>query len=230
MVVGDEGQVASPLLRRPTDPPISGGTLPSRRAKEQAGQILSGVTPNQVAEVLAHWAAIAQIVILGQILSEYGIVRLLRANDLNPQRSQRGQVRDNGFAGRFIKQLGAELNATGWGQPPPLWQPDESSLLQFQQQRPSGHVFELTRSGIPFPSLGQDPRQSPATPKRVRLDQRLDLCDLGTTNFAALNDLDFQHAANLLSALAEVPYKIKNLQDLILGTSFASFGPEWLLF
>jgi hypothetical protein len=72
-----------------------------------------------------------------------------------------------------------------------------STLLQFQQQRPRGHVFEFARSSVPLPSLGQNPRQAIATPHRITLNQRLYLANLDATDMAALNGCGFEHPAKL---------------------------------
>src|SRR5580704_224036 len=96
-LVGDEGQAASALLSRPTDPLISGSALPGGRSKEQTGQIHSLATADHIAEVLAHGAAIAQVMVLGQIPLEPRMLRLPAANDTDLKRTQRGQIPDDGF-------------------------------------------------------------------------------------------------------------------------------------
>src|SRR5882724_7134616 len=88
-VVGDKGQALRPLRGGPTDPPIARRALPSRRAKEQAGQIDAVPAADQVAQVLAHRPAMAQVMILAQIPLEPPVVQISGANHLNAQRSQR---------------------------------------------------------------------------------------------------------------------------------------------
>ncbi len=72
-----------------------------------------------------------------------------------------------------------------------------------------GHVFELAGSRIPLPSLSQNPRQAPAAPKRIGLNERPNLCDVDATDFAALDNLGFEHEARLPSGFGGVPYKMK---------------------
>src|ERR1035437_4660611 len=104
-VVGDELQARSTLLRRPTDPLVSISALPGGSAKEQAGQLDPGATPNQIAEVLANGTAIAQIMMLGQIPPEQLIVRLLGADHLDLQGLERRQIANDRFGNDCIKRL-----------------------------------------------------------------------------------------------------------------------------
>ena len=98
--VRNEWQTLSPLLGGPTNPAVARSALPSGRSKEQASQIHSSATLNQITQVLSHRPAIAKVMVLGQIPLELTIVRQLRTHDLDLQRSQGGQVGDEGLGRR----------------------------------------------------------------------------------------------------------------------------------
>jgi hypothetical protein len=58
------------LLSTPADEGITGPDFPGRSAKEQAGQIATITVPNQIAQVLARRAAVAQVVMLRQMTNK----------------------------------------------------------------------------------------------------------------------------------------------------------------
>jgi hypothetical protein len=125
---------------------------------------------------------------------------------LSLQGQERGQIRQDRFGKNGIKKVGAQLRSASHRRSPAFGQRDEFSLVKLEQQRASGHVFELAGGGIPLLFLGQNPRQAMATPKRIGLNQRLNLCDLDATDFAALNNFGFEHAPRLPRGIAGVPY------------------------
>src|SRR5579862_6145700 len=96
-IVGNEGQALSPLLARPANPSIARGTLPSRGAKQHAGQIDARDASDQVADVLPNGSSEAQVVILTEIPLKLTIVRLLGADHLNLEWEQPRQVPDDRF-------------------------------------------------------------------------------------------------------------------------------------
>ena len=75
---------------------------------------------NQVANVLPNGPVIAEVMVLGQIPLELMIVRELRADDMDLQRSERGQVVDHGLGLKGIKQFRIQRGASHHRRPPPL--------------------------------------------------------------------------------------------------------------
>src|SRR6267143_7198037 len=126
---------------------------------------------------------------LAQAPLEQPIVTILGADDLNLQRTQRGQTRHDRGRGQALKQVRTRIHTATDRRSPTGRQCNKSSVLKFEQQRPSRHVFELARSGVPLPTLGQDARQLPSTPLWMTCDELLNLAHLSAANPAPLNDL-----------------------------------------
>ena len=148
---------------------IASGALPGRRAKEQAGHGAAAAFARQILQVLPHGAAVAQIVELMQEgFEEPSIGRELRADFPQLQRSQVGQWRLDGLLTQAPIQCGHLLvpHSIGRG-PAPDWQPDDSSLLQLEQQSSGGHVLELARTTVPVPHAGQFTAEPVTTPAGV---------------------------------------------------------------
>ncbi len=69
-IVDNQRESLLALLSAPADEGITGSDFPGRRAKEQAGQVPTSTIPNQVAQVLARGAAVAQVVMLRQMTNK----------------------------------------------------------------------------------------------------------------------------------------------------------------
>ena len=69
-IVNDQRESLLALLSAPADEGITGFDFPGRSAKEQAGQVATITVPNQVAQVLARSAAVAQVVMLRQMTNK----------------------------------------------------------------------------------------------------------------------------------------------------------------
>src|ERR1041385_6757613 len=86
-VVGHPAQPLRSLFFAPANPLIPSCALPSRRAEENAGQWPSPGTANPILQVLAHPAAIAQIMVTGYAGFQLGAPSMppKLAQLLNPQ-------------------------------------------------------------------------------------------------------------------------------------------------
>jgi len=69
-IVNDQRESLLALLSTPADEGITGSDFPGRSAKEQAGQVATTTVANQVAQVLARSAAVAQVVMLRQMTNK----------------------------------------------------------------------------------------------------------------------------------------------------------------
>src|ERR1700686_3849449 len=69
-IVNNQREPLLALLSAPADEGITGSDFPGRSAKEQAGQVATTTVANQVAQVLARRAAIAQVVMLRQMTNK----------------------------------------------------------------------------------------------------------------------------------------------------------------
>src|SRR3984957_5273301 len=69
-IVNDQREALLALLSAPADEGVTGSDFPGRSAKEQAGQVATTTVPNQIAQVLARCAAVAQVVMLRQMTNK----------------------------------------------------------------------------------------------------------------------------------------------------------------
>jgi hypothetical protein len=150
-IVGNQGQALRALLDRPTNPSIPRGTLPGGRTKQHAGQIDAGGASNQVANVLPNGSSKTKVVMLAEVSLELSIVRLLGADHLDLEREQRRQTGHDRFGPQPVKQIWVSNRSTSYGCSPPRRKNNPSPLVQLEQQGPSGHILEHTRSRIPLP-------------------------------------------------------------------------------
>jgi len=158
--------LASPSA--PADEPVPGGTLPSRRPEQSAGQRPSASAFDPVGQVFPHRPGVTPIMVLleqaGKVPTPPGLLNLH-----HPQRAQRlqrrlepilpeliqRQLRLRGDAMRFVIGLSRTL-ARG--------QAEQSTPFQFEQERAGGHVLELPDGVAPVPLLGNVDGQLGAPP------------------------------------------------------------------
>ena len=140
----------------------------------------------RIAEVFPDTVVVTQIMMaLEQPVEQPGF-RSARTDRVHPQRKQGLQTGVEG--GPFDRRFGgvAISMAVDRGAPPGR-QPDESALLQFEQQRPARHVLEPPRLVAPPPAHAKfagDPR---AVPGGLLDQESLDLMQILIPEGASLD-------------------------------------------
>src|SRR6266705_799935 len=193
-IVGDQMKALAAGSGVPADILVPVGTLPSRRAEEHASQRLSVAVAHQILQVLAHWAAVTQIVMPMKQVFKKGARVDQPAHFGDVQREQCAQLLQHWrLRNRHLERwhslvthaVGGNLSAWRQGNPAPL--------LQFEQQRPSGHVFELAGRVAPVPERGQMLAQATATPLWMPRQYLANLLQIGGANLPPLNETWFIH-------------------------------------
>ena len=224
-MVGDPMQAWATRSGVPADILIPVGTLPSRRAKEHASQGPSWVVAHQILEVFPHRTSVTQIMMPVQQIFKAGTLAgaCQRADFTDLQREQRPQVcqqrrlRDQPLGCQHplvTHAIGGNLSARR--------QSDPTALLQFEQQRPGGHVFELAHGVMPVPERGQMLAQAAATPVRMRGQPLANLFQISHGNVPPLNDARFIHEPQIGRGRGQSPAQ----SEIILAPEPNSHRPR----
>src|SRR5258706_3879239 len=147
------------------------------------------------------------------------------------------------FGGDQGPQHGRGLTEEGWqhrqwdlyyapvphaveGQAAARRQDDPTPLLQFEHQRPGGHVFELADSVMPIPQLRYFLTDSPAAPVRMVCDQLANLIQLRRPDSPALNNfaiLCLTHSARVWQTAA---LESRTISNYFLAGSLVLLNPS----
>jgi hypothetical protein len=197
-IVGQEMKVLGAAGVVPPDIMIPSGTLPGRSAKEQAGPGMAVAIANQILQILSDRTAMPQIVIMmEQALKQSSLLEPGGTADFDDDQWEHlGQATGCSiawFQQRLFRQPFVP-HPIGWSLST-RWQNDRATYFQFQQQGPSGHVFELPHAVAPIPSPSQFLAQSTSTPVRMSGHQLPDFLEMMRLNRPSLNDLCLSHAA-----------------------------------
>jgi hypothetical protein len=170
-VIGQEMKMALSAGLAPTNELIAWGALPSGRAKDQTRHRSTRPITSQILKIFPDGTAITQVMILLQQMGQQPSLhrgldrRQLHWAHLVQRPLKEGLSPQSQLPGRRGLRRAAAPAALS---PRKLKQ---TSTFQFNQQRPGGHVFELSGGITPVPLLGNMDRQAKATPSGVARNQ-----------------------------------------------------------
>jgi len=151
-IVGQEAEVALPLLITPADKGVARRELPGGGAEEHTREIAAIRIAHQVFEVLAHRAMKAQVMMLGEVGTKAPVLRGAKFRKQEGEGGECCQGGSNRNGRRDRRQYvaghrpghAAHGGADGG-------QRHEPSLLQLEQQTASRVIFQLPGGGAPIP-------------------------------------------------------------------------------
>ena len=142
-----------------------------------------------------------------QVALEEMVIRMLGSDRVDRQRKQRSELDFDRLWNQRVEQVRSAGRSPARGLATARWQPNDFTLVKFEQQRPGSHVLELPGGITPIPLLGQRQGNPPAAPSRIGLDQACDVSYIRSRNQAPLNDLRFKHAGSLPHVIFRVQWQ-----------------------
>lgn len=185
--IGQEMKGAFPAGLAPANELIAWGALPGGRAKDQTRQRPARPIPSQILEIFSDRTAITQVMMLLEQLGQ--LPSLHRGLD-------RRQLHRAHLAQRPLQEwLGPPSQLLGRGRlgraaapaALPAGKLEQTPTLQFKEQRPGGHILDLSGAVAPVPLLGEMEREPKAAPVGMGADQLPDSIDLFGPEATTLN-------------------------------------------